>query len=394
VTFFARSSNVDVPMCFWASAAGFVGVGVIQAPGRRGMLAFCVLCILAVCTKEQIAFALAPVCLLVGLLTLVRHPGGLTSAIGDLAWGLALGALVYALLTDLLWNPSLYQERLSTWQTNLAWFEEKTAESLTTMDLLREGGIAFVHVVGPGVAALAVLALLLAALRLDLVGLFLGLCCVGYGVAITVYLGYVQPRFFFPSALFAALLVGRGFAVLFALPKTGFRTGCLSVVKIVFFASVAHSLLIAWALVVEPRGAALKWIAEHVIVADKEDPQFVGGYIEGSSNFNFLAYEAEVYQNENLLPGVRTLGLDLHREEDMTQESFLERKPPLVVVADNFRWMWDDEQNKFVTWLFEGPPEYRVVRFGPEAMGYRSDFMHGGPRSRIWPNLVVLVLDP
>ena len=101
--------------------------------------------------------------------------------------------------------------------------------------------------------------------------------------------------------------------------------------------------------------------------------------------------EARLIAGCNILPGVRSLGLELRREEDMTRGGFLARRPSLVVVADNFGWMWSSRQNAFVAWLLEGPPGYRVVRFGPEAEGRSTTFLHEGPRSRIWPNVAILV---
>jgi 4-amino-4-deoxy-L-arabinose transferase-like glycosyltransferase len=369
VTFFARTSNVDGPMTFWFAAAFLQSLRVLEAPSRRRIVAFAVLAVLAVCTKEQIVFALLPICLYLAWALLGGRPARRTRPLGDLALGATAGLALYALLNDILWSPRAFWERLQWWRADLSGFEQQVAATAGPLDLARESlGHAF-FVGGAGLALLMLPALALLLLRPGRRGGGLALLVAGYPALLVLgLLGYVQPRYLIPAVFLACMFVAERWAVW----RQGGRGTVVAaaLVATALALNVAHGALVSYALATEPRGPTLVWLAARVAPGTP----------------------VETYQNENSLPGLRAVGLVPVKTGAMSQADFTARRPAAVVLADNDRWRWSPAQREFARWLADGPPGYTTRSFGPRADGRWDGFL-GGSRERIWPNITVLLRD-
>jgi hypothetical protein len=117
---FARGTWVDVPMLFWTTAALLAWLAALEQPTRRRLLAYFVLAVLAVCCKDQAAFALIPVSLCLVVDVLRRGGAADRRPLADLAVAAGAGLLLFALLNDLFWAPHLFVERLQWWSADMA----------------------------------------------------------------------------------------------------------------------------------------------------------------------------------------------------------------------------------------------------------------------------------
>ena len=362
LAYLARTSRVDVPMCFWLVATGLAALTVLEQRARRGLLAFGLLSIVAVCTKEQATFLLAPLALLVGAVALrAGRWRALTVAV-------AAGLLVYALLNDLLWSPSTYVQRLALWRADLGSFEQGVARSPGALALTGQALAAFVDSGGHGLALLTALAALRALLRPERRGLVLVSLLVACPALTCAALGFVQPRYLAPALLVAAVLVAQQLGALLAAAGGRPRRVVVLLASACVLWSLAQTALVSWAFCVDSLGLAAQHLAQAL-------PR---------------ASVVEIYQNENVLPGLRALGLEPRRERRFERAAFEARRPATVVVGDHSRWVWDAAQRAYVAWLMDGPPGYTVTRFGSSQTPCPSRWLPPILASHITPDMVVL----
>lgn len=372
VGYFARTSRVDVPMCFWLGAALLLALRAIERPTRARLCGYSLVATLGICTKEQVAFALLPLSLPLAWYALRRHARGWRHGVIDLLIAVALGLLLFALLNDLLWHPALYRERLAAWAADLANYRATVSGQPSAGEIARQCLRNLPWVGGIGLSLLLPLAALHAAVRRDRVGLGLLTLLLAYPLLAFWWLGFMQPRYLFPVVLIGAALVGQQWALFLAsdrAPQGGGRRAGLgrALVVAAVLITLVQAALVDRALLAEPRGKAYRWLLAHAAPGA----------------------EVEVYQNENLLPAIRAAGLVPSRRSPMTREGFLARRPAWVVVADNAAWEWSAEQHEYIRWLLLGPDGYEATRFGPAVDG-RPGVIPAGPADHICPDVLIL----
>jgi len=381
VALFARSSNVDVPMCFWLAAAVLQFLRVRELPTRGRLLGLAAIAVAGVGTKDQIVFALAPFALAVPVVVFARRTDR-RRALRDLALAAGVALLAYGLLSDLLWNPAQWAQRQALWREDLARFVDIAAAHVGAADLARDTLRDLFFVGSPALAV----ALLAALASLAFVRTRQGLWCLGlvalYPLLLMSWLGFEQPRYVMPSVLFGCLFVAcRADAVLTALtaltaPTTGGARrparAALGFGALLLLAALLHGAQVAWALTNDSRTAAQAWIAAHVAP---------GAIIE-------------TYQDPNHLPGLQAAGLNSRQTKDMSLAGLAQRRPEVVVISDDERWRWSREQITFVRKLFDGVPGYTVVTFGPRAGSRAPLLVDPTSPARFWPDIAVLVRAP
>ena len=373
IALFARSSNVDVPMCFWLAAAVLQLLRVAERPSRGRLIALAAIAVAGVGTKDQLAFALAPLALAVPVLVLARRAADRRRALADLALAAGLALLAYGALSDLLWKPAQWASRQAAWRADLAWFVDITAAQDTTTHLAQVTLRDIVFVGSPAFAVALAAALLSFAFVRTRQGLwFLGLMAL-YPLLLMSWLGFEQPRYVMPAVLFGCLFVAcRADAVLHALAARrdglAMRVAC-GAGALLLLAALAHAGQVAWALTDDSRRAAQAWLAAHMPA---------GAVVE-------------TYQDPNHLPGLQAVGLVPRQTKDMTLAGLAQRAPDAIVIADDERWRWSHDQVAFVHALFAGQPRYAVVRFGPCAGSRTPVLVDPTTPARFWPDIAVLV---
>lgn len=115
-TYYAQTSNLDVPYMFWSALALWALVDAITTRAPRRLRTCAVACALAVATKDQAygLFALGVPASLLGWLALDAWPRANLRAVAKHALvGLALAAAVLAVVDGAVTNPSGFRARLA-----------------------------------------------------------------------------------------------------------------------------------------------------------------------------------------------------------------------------------------------------------------------------------------
>ena len=378
---FARGTWVDVPMLFWLAAALLAWLAALEQPTRRRLLAYVVLATLAVCTKEQSAFALIPVTLQLVVAVLRRRGAGvmggavgdspLSARLADLALAGGAGLLLFALLNDLLWAPQLFVARLRWWEGEMQTYRDIMGGAASVGRLADDTAYGFWFAGGPVLGACFVLALARLFVRPRRGGWFLLLPMAVYPLLLGAALGFMQPRYTFPMVLLGVLFLAHQLGV--ARAELAARPAALRALSVALGAAVAlqaaHAAQVAWALADAPLAPAARWLDAHLA--------------DGTT--------VEIYQNEEELPGLRAVGLQPAASRDLTAEGLASRHPAAVVASNADHWRFDAAQRAFLDGLAAGAPGYEVARFGPAAGGRAPILVDTSSRVRLWPDVTVLV---
>ncbi len=386
VALFARSSNVDVPMCFWLAATVLQFLRVKEQPSRGRLLVLALIAVAGLGTKDQLIFAIIPFALAVPALTWTARAKDRKRALLDLALAAGTGLLAWALTSDLLRDPAQWVRRQAAWRADLAHFADIAATHVTVLDLARNSLRDILFVGSPALAIATLAGLLSFAFVRSRTGLvWLGLAAL-YLVLLMGWLGFEQPRYVMPAVMFTCLFVAcRADALLDGLSAgslgaaTGAGRATRTPVRLVraagallLLAAFAHAAQVAWALTGDSRRLAQTWIATRIA--------------PGTT--------VETYQDPNHLPGLDAVGLHVAQARDMSLAGVAQRAPPVIVLSADEGWRWTAEQRRFVSALFDGPPGYEVERFGP-AHGSRAPlWLDPTSPDRYWPNIVVLTRKP
>ncbi len=113
-TYYAHTTNLDVPYMFWASFALLALVRAISLGEPRRLRAFVVLAVLAIASKDQ-AYALFLVStpLAIGAWLVVgREQPGARAILRGLGIAVARGAALFLLIDGVIWNPTGFWARL------------------------------------------------------------------------------------------------------------------------------------------------------------------------------------------------------------------------------------------------------------------------------------------
>lgn len=371
---FARGTWVDVPMLFWFTAALLAWLRALEQPTRRRLLAYFVLAVLAVCTKEQCAFALIPISLILVVHALRRDAAAAVPArrpVADLAVAGGVGLLLFALLNDLLWAPKLFFERLRWWGGEMEIYRGIMGGAASVATLAQDIAYGVWFAAGPVLAVLIVAAIARALVRPSLAGWRLLLPMLIYPVWLAASIGFMQPRYTFPLVLLGTLLVAQQAGVVIAAlaDRPTARRVLAWGLGVAVALQAAHAAQVAWALADAPLAPATRWLDEHV---SDSTP-------------------VEIYQNEEELPGLRAIGLVPALTHDMSAAGLAARRPAAIVVTNADDWRFDARQRAFLATLAAGLPGYDAMHLGPASGGRSPCLVDSSSRVRLWPDVTVLV---
>lgn len=373
MVFFAKTSTVDVPMILWISAAMTCAARQWTASTTARLAVFFCVCVLAVCTKEQAAFYLAPVCVVVVVREVSRLGPG--AALRRLLPGVLGGLLLYALLNDLLWAPQLFLDRLGGWVAETQRWREQIMETPDGLTLTLDTVSYSLAVAGPGLVLASVWSACVCVRARSSLGALLVAQLLLYPALLVGFVGYVQPRYLMPQTVTMGLLLAHAWRLHSERgadrPALGGSRWQARAALVLLAISGVHAGLIAFEFGREPRREASRWLERNVP--------------DGAT--------VEYFQMINSLPGLTAAGLQPQRVQDMTLAGLAQRRPQWICIADSERWHWNGDQVRFVEQLVSGDLGdlgYRRVRFGRRGPDDERWYLPHGLDGRLRPEIVIL----
>jgi hypothetical protein len=300
LTYYAHTSNLDVPYMFW-SMASFATLA--RALGRdeprllRRTLAFAVL---AVGTKDQAyaLFALAfPVALGVWAIRDRR-------VLKETAIAVGLAAILFVVVDGVLVNPAGFRARLgfltgSASQDYAEYTQDWSGRWRILLDLARKFGLQY-PIAG---APVIVIGFFSVVRRLRLVALLPLLAVVSFTVAFNFTARRTDPRFFLPQGVMLGIYGGLGLLWLFRLRIIGYVAACF-----VFARSLFACICVDVNMLRDPRYDTEAWLRAHVGPGDTIETYGHNVYLPRMTNIaRVVRVGPEPVQSRNPIPGLEEL---------------------------------------------------------------------------------------
>jgi hypothetical protein len=279
LTYYAHTTNLDVPYLFWGALALLVFVRAVARREPRRLRRWAVLAALAVGTKDQ-AYALfllaapAGLALWIAVDPWARRSARLVLREGAIAAVLAAGLL--ALVDGALFNPTGFRDRVHFLLGPASQpFAEYTTDWAGRWAVLRDQAAAFRFFYPPAFAVLVLLGIVLLARderhdrpRLAAAALPL-LVAVSFTIAFDCVARRTDPRFVLPQSALAAVYGGVALdALLFRVRWSPARWLARLGVAAAFAVALFAAADVDAALLLDPRYDAEQWLREHARPGD------------------------------------------------------------------------------------------------------------------------------
>ncbi len=387
-TYFAHLSNVDVPSIFWLSWSLYFYARLLNSPNAlsAGMLGLCAA--LAAATKDSAAgmFAGMAIVLVFSQYKKLREHNSPATALRRslLQWhwliGLTSCIVVYALITDLVWNNEAYMNRMRYWlspsentlhakqlrydsQIKLFFAALHYAASAVGWPMLIGIGISVIHVICN---------------RTKLAAMLLA-PAISYYFIVIAPIGFVYARFLLPMLLIASICVG--FTCANVMRNTNLSISVRAVVLSVFFLpTLGYSIAVDAEMIGDSRYAAEQWFADHVST---------------TSSVGAFSMNDKLKLRPQYLPRFHELGYATYPVV-MLPESFVQRQPSFLVLTNYNYEDFEEQQRSCMRRLLGGKIGYDVVaHFERQYLGDRMSWLGlagwGTPGlGKISPTLTVL----
>lgn len=316
LTYYAHTTNLDVPYLFWAtwSLAVFVQA-VARSEPRRLRRAF-VLAVLAVGTKDQ-AYAMfllaVPIALVIWALLDAQRRVILREAAIALGAALALFLVVDAVV----FNPTGFIARVhfltgSASQDFVEYTRDASGRVKILADAARLFDLQFPYLFAPLIALGAVQALTLAFFapaksrgRHFALALLPLLVAISFTVAFNWTSLRTNARFLLPQAVMFALYGGRAAASLIFAPSRTVRIAASVLLAFPIFLALRTCVAVDANLLFDPRYEAETWLREHVAPGETIETYGLNVYLPRfPASARVLRVGPEPLAGRNPLPGV------------------------------------------------------------------------------------------
>jgi hypothetical protein len=404
LTYYAHTSNLDVPYLFWASLALLELVRAVVRREPRRLRRWAVLAAFAVGTKDQ-AYALFLVAVPVGLwLWIAIDPWarrGARAVVREAAVAAAIGLGLLAVVDAVPFNPLGFRERvrflLGPASQGYAQYSDDWAGR---WDVVRDE-IAGFHVFYPTALALVALLGLLLLVRDDrrdrarlIAGLLPLLAAVSFTVAFNCVARRTDPRFAMPQAVLAAVYGGVGAdALVFRPPWRPARWLASLVVAAAFAVALFGAADVDANLLLDPRYDAETWLRQHARPGDTIETYGLNVYMPRfPPGVRVTRVGPEASDHRNPMPGVEEV-LDAYGNATA-------RGARYVVVSEGWVWRYLIDPRDFPTHGHQLPPTQVATGSDARATEYFRSLTAGshapyhlvhvaGWTSSVWPRLEI-----
>jgi hypothetical protein len=381
LTYYAHTTNLDVPYLFWGLLALLELVRAVarRQPGR--LRHWAILAALAVGTKDQ-AYALFLVAVPAGLALWIALDSWARANVrvifreGAIAVGILAGALVVA--DGVLFNPTGFRERVRFLLGPASQaYAHYTNDWLGRLDVIRDLAGRFGLFYPLVFAPLAVLGLLvvLRANRNDPPKLAAGilplLAAVSFTLAFNCIARRTDERFALPQTVLAAVYGGVALDVLlFELRPTGARWLARAAVAATFCVALFYAADVDANLLFDPRYEAEAWLKDHVAPGDVVETYGLNVYMPRfPKEAHVIRVGPEAGDHRNPMPGVEEV-LGAYGDAAV-------RRPRYVVVSEGWAWRYLLDPNDFPSHGHMLPPTQRETGSDQAATAYFKSLTRG-----------------
>jgi 4-amino-4-deoxy-L-arabinose transferase-like glycosyltransferase len=401
LTYYAHTTNLDVPYLFWGSLAL---LALVRAVARRQptlLRRWAVLAALAVGTKDQ-AYALFLVSVPLGLAIWLALDSWARASVrvvlreAAIACGILVGILIIA--DGVVYNPGGFRERVHfllgpASQAYAHYTNDWLGRSAVVRDLTVRFDLFYPLAFAP-LVVLGLVILLRAPRRADPARLVAGMLPLLVAISFTLTFNCIarrtDQRFALPQTVLMGVYGGIALDVLmFELRPAALRwvarAGAVAAFAVALFAAadVDANLLF------DPRYEAEAWMREHVAPGDLVETYGLNVYLPRfPREAHVIRVGPEPGDHKNPMPGIEEV-LGAYGDAAI-------RKPRFVVLSEGWTWRYLLDPNEFPSHGHMLPPTQRETGNDQAASAYFKALTRGeyGPyrlahvarwESRIWP---------
>lgn len=345
-TYYAHTSNLDVPYLFWATWSLLAFTRAITQRTPRLLRRAFVFAALAVGTKDQ-AYAMFLLSLPLALVAWVGLDewgrANKTRVLREAAVATLVAALLLALVDGAITNPSGFAARVRFLTGSASQdYAEYTADWSGRLEILLDGarklgrhypvelGALFVF----GAAHLVVMLRRVPPERRGahlVVALFPLLVAVSFTVAFNFTARRTDPRFFLPQTFVLAIYGARAMDAIASAARRELRLLGRAALAVVFARGMFLCAAVDANLLLDPRYDVERWLAEHVEPGDTIETYGLNVYLPRMpAGVRVIRVGPEPLDGRNPMPGVEEVQGAYHEAP--------ERGARWIVV--NMAWMW------------------------------------------------------
>lgn len=346
LTYYAHTSNLDVPYLFWATWALLVATRAIARREPRMLRLALGLAALAVGTKDQ-AYAIfllsLPIALGLWLALDAWARDNRRRVLREAAIAVGIAALLLAAVDGAITNPTGFAARLRFLTGSASQdYAEYTADWSGRLGILVDGWrkLGRQYPVETALAFAAGVGLCLAAERRVprerrgahlVVALLPLLVAISFTVTFNFTARRTDPRFFLPQGLLLAVYGGRALERLASASRRALRIGGWALASVVLARGLYSSAAVDHNLLFDPRYDMERWLAEHVRAGDTIETYGHNVYMPRMPpGVRVLRVGPEPVAQRNPMPGV---------EEVQAPYAEASQRPARWVVVSS-GWVW------------------------------------------------------
>lgn len=351
-TYYAHTTNLDIPALFWGSCALLALVRALEEDAPRKLRRVAVLAACAIATKDQAyaVFALSVPCVLLGWAVVRRRDGGaapLRELLKETAWFAVIGLALVLVLDAAVFNPGGFAARVRFLtgpasqdfaQYSRDWPGRLAALRDAATFLPKHYPLAFAPLFALGV----VIAVARAAGRARVIAFVPLLAILSFTLAFNCVARRVEERFMLPQMQLLAVYGGGAIAGVLELSAVARRKALAWMVRLGGAACIASGLHMSAVVIANMLGDA-RYDAEAFLQAHVQPGEVIEIY---GSNVYLPRFpeHARVQRignistdNRNPMPGVE--------EKEAQLGDVLERSPRWVVVSSGYAWRFLREKD-------------------------------------------------
>jgi hypothetical protein len=344
LTYYAHTTNLDVPYLFWSMFSLLALVRAIAENDARHFRAFGVCLVFAVATKDQ-AYALFLLSVPVALVLWMVLDGGArreaSTHVRALLRASLLAAVLFALLDVVVINPTGFRARLQFLTGPASQdFAQYSSDLAGRVRVLRVALDHYLYVTPTVLVALVALGLALHASHVQseqrgrwVAGLLPLLAALSFTFTFNCIARRVEHRFVLPQSLLLAVYGGLFMDRLLALSAPVLRAASQAVIAVGLGQQAFLALAVDSMLLTDPRYRAEAWLSENVTDGDAIETYGLNVYLPRfPAGAHVTRVGPEPPKRRNPMPGFE--------EVEDAFSHVASRNPKVIVVCEAWAWRY------------------------------------------------------